>query len=72
MINSISELKDLILWAKSEKLKSLKLNGVEIEFSDISLLESVVLPDAAPATEPEITQTPQTAENDELLYWSAR
>jgi hypothetical protein len=38
MIKSVDELKSLILWAKEQKLKSLRLADISIEFSELSLL----------------------------------
>lgn len=36
MIKSISELQDLIIWAKAQKLKSVEVSGVRFEFSDLA------------------------------------
>ena len=65
MITSIDELKELIIWAKSQKLKSLKVGEVIFEFSDLGLIES--LPDlsappsqardlSVPASSPRVPQ----------------
>ncbi len=38
---NISELKDLILWAKKEKVRSLSIDGASFELSDLALVEGL-------------------------------
>lgn len=39
MINNTEELKNLIIWCKQQKIKSVKLNGIEFEISEISFIQ---------------------------------
>lgn len=81
MINSVTELQDLILWLKSEKVKSLKIGEIHVELSDYALLESFA-DETAPvsAAEPKNAQENWTEEvppaadkvDDEDLFWSTR
>lgn len=74
MIKSVEELKALILWAKEQKLKRLKVGDIEVEVSDISILESVQVEKlVSPPTGSMPQQATQTEneEDDELLYYSS-
>lgn len=81
----ITQLKELILWAKSQKLKSLKVGDATFEFSDLAFIDG--LNDlSSPGTEPaprkdlaEPASSPrlpdgnvEANEDDELLYFSSR
>lgn len=82
MLENISELKELILWAKKQKVKSLKLGTTEFELSDIALIED--LPDigseqvkasdlSVPPSSPRLPDgNAQPTDEEELLFWSAR
>lgn len=41
MVKTIEELKALIIWAKSQKVKHLKLADIEITLSDYALIEDL-------------------------------
>lgn len=77
MVKSIEELKNLIIWAKEQKIKSLKIADIHIEISDLALVESF----NSQATDPNVeltdrinsTEDAQTKEEqNEDLYWSTR
>lgn len=82
MVNSVKELQELIIWLKSEKVKSLKIGDIHVELSDYALLEG--LTDAATEvaeanTEAKPSQqtwteqpTTLTKEEEEELFWSTR
>ena len=82
MIKNISELQELIIWAKSQKLKSLSIGEIKFEFSDLAALES--LPDLAaqdskpydlsvPPSSPRLPDgNTQANEEEELLFYSTR
>ena len=74
------EIKGLIVWSKSQKLKKMHLAGIEFEFSDYAFLEQLAESDVkdqesssrstktmAESGNPE----QQSAEDDELLFWSS-
>ena len=80
MMLSIEEIKELIVWSKSQKLKKMHLAGIEFEFSDYAFLEQLAESDVkdqesssrstktmAESGNPE----QQSAEDDELLFWSS-
>jgi CO dehydrogenase/acetyl-CoA synthase delta subunit len=77
MVNNIEELKNLIIWAKEQKVKSFKIADIHIELSDLALVESltsqvidsnVELTDRIKSTEDAQT----TEEQNEDLFWSTR
>lgn len=84
MINSIEELKEFILWAKSQKVKSIKLGDINVEMSDLAFIgdfqdlgtpeREKQMPDiSVPPTSPRLPEgNQQSKEEDEELYWSAR
>jgi len=76
----VTELKELILWAKSHKIRSLKLGDVSFEISELAFVDS--LPDISAPQPIDLSVPPmsnklpdgnqQPTEDDELLYWSSR
>ena len=82
MVNSVKELQELIIWLKSEKVKSLKIGEIHVELSDYALIESITEESAAAvASTPEAKSTNQTwteaaptltREEEEELFWSTR
>lgn len=77
MVKNIEELKNLIIWAKEQKIKVLKLADIHIELSDLALVESF----NNSVTEQETDQIIRTSisdeketekQNEEDLYWSTR
>jgi hypothetical protein len=85
MITNVNDLKDLIIWAKSQKLKSLKLADVTFEFSELAHIEDIQSQPNIPqftsvetmdiANPPKSARLPdgnaQRSEDDEVLFWSA-
>jgi hypothetical protein len=80
---SVPELKELIMWAKSQRLKSVTLGAIAFEFSELAHIES--LPDDAafhPPTAPDLAKPPSSSklpdgdarsnEDNDLLFWSTR
>ena len=78
---TIMELKELILWAKANKVKHLSINGASFELSELAFMEN--LPDlSVPEPQKDLSVPPksdklpdgnqQTNEDDELLFWSSR
>lgn len=77
MIKSVSELKELIIWAKSQKLRALKIGDIQFELSDLALVvDEANLVQTAPVAvdSNSLAESEQlTAEEEEkLLYWSSR
>jgi hypothetical protein len=80
MVNNIEELKKLILWCKSEKVKTLKIADMSFELSDLALVESLTSIEDAILNEDKKTvvqkdlvdSQPSKEEEDEDLYWSTR
>lgn len=81
MIKTVDELKELILWAKSEKVKSLKIGDIIIEMSDLALIEDIqAKPEQANSKVTasvttfmeDMASTGNKKEDEELLYWSAQ
>ncbi len=80
MISNIQELKDLIIWAKSQSIQSLKIGDVEFKISDIALSQTLIdkysetskTENKASSDTLADTETVDPKEDDELLMWSSR
>lgn len=81
MINSIDELKALVLWLKDNKVKSLKIGEIGIEISDFGLVEHLSGLESEPQPENKEIVTTQKDWTDDLqplskeeedLFWSTR
>lgn len=80
MIKSVAELKELIIWAKSQKVKSLKIGEIAVEISELATLEGIQDLGAPEQKSPDLTVPPtsprlaggnqESSEDEELLYWS--
>ncbi len=81
MINSITELKELILWLKDNKVKSLKVGEIIVEISDLGLMEHLTGIESEPQPDEKGIKTTQKDwtddsqpldKEDEDLFWSTR
>jgi hypothetical protein len=81
MTLTVSELKDLILWAKKEKVAVIKIGDVQFELSQLALVSD--MPDfsgqseakdlSVPASSPRLPNgNQQVNEDDDDLYYSSR
>lgn len=78
MVKSLEELKELILWAKEQKISSIKIGDIAFEVSTHAFNEALI----ASLQEPTKAEVPteglsdadkqQKIEDDEDLYWSTR
>jgi hypothetical protein len=72
MFNNIEEVKSFIEWAKTQKIKSLKVGDVEVEISEISYVEELGEQTENPLQRKDIlAASKETTEDEELLFWSA-
>lgn len=81
MLKNLEDLKQFVLWCKSNKIKAFKNNDIEFELSDLAFVEAFInnepgdilkdvdLPDSDTFAEmdPEGKQ-----EDEDLLYWSSQ
>jgi hypothetical protein len=77
MFKSQDELKAFILWAKEQKLKRIRISDVEVEISDVALIESLSvdqISQVSPSTtfDETVSKEDQQKEDDELLFWSTQ
>ena len=80
LFTTTEELKDFIMWAKSQRLKSATIGQISFEFSELAHINDIEsVPNvenvdvAAAPTSPKLPGgNTQTSEEDELLFWSAR
>lgn len=77
MFKTITELQAFITWAKTEKVKRIKVDNVEIEISDYAFLGDLVSSHPlAPldASSSNVLRTPEQVAKDEedLLFHSAQ
>ncbi len=81
MIKDVNDLKDIIIWAKAQKVKSLKIGEISFDLSDLALVEGLAEFDSSkPSTDlstpPSSPRLPdgnaQANEEEEELFWSTR
>lgn len=75
MIKTINELKEFILWAKEQKVSSVKIGDVAFEISNLALIEATELkPYAEQPTSVGLNEqdAQEQKEDDDLLMWSSR
>lgn len=80
MVNTISELKELIIWAKEQSLQSLKIGDVEFKFSEAVAAQAIIEKyGASPQIENKAssdtlvdTEAVDAKEEEELLFYSSR
>ncbi len=69
MIKDVEDLKELLLWAKEQKILKLKVGDVEVEFSAFAFMESDPTARLADSTQPpaliEATAEPDIAMKDD-------
>jgi len=71
----ISESKALVEWARTLKVKKLKLGELEVEFSDLAFLDTIEfsdVPTPRPPSEPADLLNPELPQDDPDLYYSTR
>lgn len=80
MMLSIEDLKDLVVFSRQHKVKSLKIGDVIIEMSDYGFIEDVSKPIEVPPEEilasnknwVDDVQQPSPEEDEELLFHSSK
>lgn len=80
MMLSIEDLKDLVVFSRQHKVKSLKIGDVIIEMSDYGFIEDVSKPIDVPPEEilasnknwVDDVQQPSPEEDEELLFHSSK
>lgn len=82
MIKTIDELKDLIIFAREQKLKTLKIGEIVIEVSDIAHVSELAnIPEMGVSKNPAVTASigglldelgNQDEDDEDLLFHSAR
>jgi hypothetical protein len=78
MFKNAQELKNFILWCKSEKVKAFKNDNIQFEMSDLAFVEHLdepgdILKEAnIPAADTFAEMDPESGkEDDDLMYWSS-
>ncbi len=77
MFKSAQDLKEFILWCKSQKVKSFKNTDIQFELSDLSFLEELSSTTSSEEIDEfdsqTLTDTDEEAskEDEDLLYWSS-
>lgn len=78
MFKTQDELKAFILWAKSQRIERVKIDNVEIQFSNLaffeenpSSLDQAILPKMDSSTDNDGSPASGQEKEDDLLYWSA-
>jgi hypothetical protein len=79
MLSDVEQLKQLITWARSQRIKSLKIGDAQFEFSDLAFIEDLEKPLLAPkdlAVPPSSPRLPdgntELSEEDSDTFWSSR
>lgn len=73
MFTTTAQLKNFILWAKKQGIRELKVDNVEIKFSELVFLPSNELKDMSLGGASTLADTEQLSqeEQDDLLYHSS-
>ena len=79
MISDLAQLKRLIKWAQTNKVKKLKIDNVEFELSELSFVDSIEVPldqlmsNMSEYNTETLTDTlkDQKTEDDQDLFWSS-
>lgn len=74
MFKTVQEIQEFIVWAKSQKIKKIKLKGVEVEISELAFIDTIA-PQASEYTKPQENQIDNQTKNEEEdpdLFYSAR
>ena len=78
MLKTIEEVKEFITWAKENKVKNVKLEGIEFEVSDIAFVDALHAPEEAYSEltsfgSKDLLDTEEINEEEEedLLYYSS-
>ena len=84
MLKNINELKDLILFCKQEKISTLQVGDVQVQFSELALVDNIQsvaemekelnnLSSKTLADDPDsITKEQLEKEYEEALFWSSQ
>lgn len=77
MISDIKVLKELILFAKSNKIKHLKVDNVEFSISDLAFVNEIYQTDSPelkemPQDSKTLTDTIKPQDEEDLLFWSSK
>ena len=75
MFKTIQELKDFLVWANTQNIKTIKVQDVEVEFTtkatDVSQLKSQSVLVSDPKIAKEIEKL-EALEDEELLFFSSK
>lgn len=77
MFKNIDELKDFIVWAKKQQIKSLTVGEVSVEVSDVYYANELVngnsepIPEYKPSSKRFIDDPQTDVDDEELLMWSS-
>lgn len=71
MFENVEELKKFILWAKSEKIQSVKVGTLEVQFSALALAPELYTNTIRQTSDAPEQTLEQQNEDNELLYHSS-
>lgn len=71
MIKSVQELKDLILWAKEQRISEFHINDVKITFSPLAFVDALSAQSDAEMVKV-LKNLGEDTEDEEILFHSAR
>lgn len=75
---TIEQIKELIIWAKSEKVKILEVSGIRVEFTELAFIDQIQGLEMGQSANPEVTVSTKTfadeianEDDEELLFHSS-
>lgn len=72
MIKNLDDLKAFITWARDNKIKKVKMKGIEVEISDLAFIDQISSQVGTnTATDLSKSQMPEDNEEDLLFYSSS-
>lgn len=75
MFNSIQELKDFLVWANTQNIRSLKVDNIEVEFTAKASFELQSKSQSVLVSDPKIAkeiEKLESLEDEELLFFSSK
>lgn len=77
MFKTVDELKNFIVWAKEQQIKTFTVDNVKIEVSDLYFADKLVngssesMPEYKPSSKRYIDDPKVNEDDEELLMWSS-
>lgn len=78
MFKTDNDLKDFILWCRTHSIESVKVDNIEVKFSQYAFIDTLTASELGNAgteernTSKTLTDTAEPESEDDLLFWSSK